>query len=84
MKLLENKREMRKNFDESFRISTCIMLSYYETNMYINMPFFKPGSYQRQSVNLRTETCVLFFEETCFFWDNSLYLKICIMCVIDI
>ena len=36
MKLLENKKEMRKNFDESFRISTYIKLSYYETNMYIN------------------------------------------------
>ena len=31
------------------------------------MPFFKPGFCQSHSVNLRTETRILFFEETCFF-----------------
>ena len=39
------------------------------------MPFFKPGFYQGHSVNLRTETRVLFFVETCFFFNNSLYLN---------
>ena len=37
------------------------------------MPFFETGFYQGQSVNLRTKTCVLFFEETFLLFNNSLY-----------
>ena len=40
------------------------------------MPFKKKGFSQNHSVNLRTEKCILFFEETCFFCvDNSLSNK---------
>ena len=38
---------------------------------FYNMTFFKPVFVH---VNLRTEARALFFEETCFFFDNSLYV----------
>ena len=41
--------------------------------LYSNLPFKKlTGFCQSHTVNLCTDTRVLFFEETCFFWDNSL------------
>ena len=34
--------------------------------------FLKPGICQSPLFCLCTETRVLFFEETCYFWDNAL------------
>ena len=56
------------------------------------MPFFKSQVfYQGHSVNLRSETCVLLFEETCFFLEKFtvsyttifIFIRLCIGICID-
>ena len=48
---------------------------YYKQRLRCNMLFFLKKVFVRVSVNLRTKTRVLFFEETIFFWNNSLYVN---------
>ena len=74
-KCVFSKLRMFKGNSQLKKKSTSFMGSTSPTPTYINTFFKNQGFYQRHYVNLRTETRVLFFEETLFFFNNSLYVS---------